>query len=265
MKLFKLIISVLFYIFLGQSAYACMCGNTSVRDAYMSANTIIIAVAEKIEYPNIELPDETILENIEEQKVTLKSIKSFKGNKNTKIILTQSNSTCDWWFDEEDLNKELLLYLYKREDGTYSIVPCGRSISRKSANDDLSWLFNLPNSLKRNRISGTVKHSVTQNNYDYEYPLLENIKIKIEGKDKIYNFITDKNGFYEIWDLPEGKYKVSAEIPVEYVLSWTKNMTANWTYFWQFDERDEKSLEVELEKYSTGGIDFMFERKRDEK
>lgn len=253
----KIIILTFAGLVFNTGIYACICGYTQVNEAYKEADTIIVGKVVKIENP--ELTADGFYKG--NQKVQIKIIKSYKGYKNEILTLSQENSTCDWWFDDEkNLNKDYLFYLFKHKNKKFfSVIPCGRSKSINDASDDISWLFDLPKSLKRTRISGVVRI----NDDASTFPPLANVKIKIIG-ERNFDLTTDKNGFYEVWDVPIGKYKVTAEIPEKYILVWTSNVSENWIYFWRRD-KDEKSLEITLKSNDSGGIDFMLEGKKDEK
>ena len=49
--------------------------------------------------------------------------------------------------------------------------------------------------------------------FDYPDIDVEGKRIKIIGKDKTYEAKTDKDGIFEIYDLPPGKYFVEPEMP----------------------------------------------------
>jgi hypothetical protein len=192
------------------------------------------------------------------QEVKIEISKWFKGNGQNIINLSQPSSTCDWNFDNADLNKPLLLYLrFNKKYRTYNITSCGRSTPIKQAADDLSWLKRLPKSLNRTRISGIVQFNDDAN----LFPAVSGIKIKITGNGKEYNLVSDRNGLYEIWDLPSGTYTINAKIPENKKLGWTISVPEDWLYFWSIDEPNYDALKVTLKLKSTAGIDFMLKSK----
>lgn len=247
-------------------ANACMCGHSSVREAYNSANTIIIGKVIKIENP--EMDERNSYKG--NQTVFIELVKSFKGSKQKVLTLSQENSTCDWWFDEfKNLGKTYLFYLskYKKKD-IYGVISCGRSKKTTQASDDLSWLSGLPKSLSRTRISGVTLQddyeNIFPNDYDDPFPPLANVKLNIFGKNMKFELVTDKNGFYELWDVPVGMYSVVAETPKGFILNWTTSIPEDWTYFWSIDEPNKKALEFTIEPKNSGGVNFMFKKKKDE-
>ena len=245
---------IIIFVFLinTREIYACMCGHTSVSDAYSQAGAVIIGKVEKIE--EAETNEEG------SQTVTLKIEKSFKAIKQKSLKISQEQTTCDWWFKENDVNKTYLFYLskYKGKE-IYSIITCGRSVEISRANDDLSWLNALPNSLNRTRISGTTKLKAEN------FPVLANVNLTIIGRNKKYEVTTDRNGLYEIWDVPTGVYSVLPTLPTGLILGWTTSIPNDWTYFWSIDPPNNEALKFTIKSKKCGGVDFMFERKNDEK
>jgi hypothetical protein len=72
------------------------------------------------------------------------------------------------------------------------------------------------------------------------------VKVKLIGESKTHEVFTDKNGVYEAYDLPPGKYVIEPEIPLNLKLSFTSISFG--------DGRGRLSLE--LKDKSCAGIDF---------
>lgn len=259
---------LLLILFSAETIFGCMCGRLSVSEMYENSDAVVIARAisfkPAIVYDEWTYEDEDknvkkVQKEFSGQEVKIEISKSFKGIDRKRFIkLSQPNSLCDWNFDNEDLNKSLLLYLrFDEKHKTYSIISCSRSTSVIDAADDLSWLNGLPKSLDRTRISGIVKF----NDDDNLFPRVSGIGIKISGRGKEYNLVSDENGLYEIWDLPNGIYSINAEIPKDKKLGWTTSVPDNWTYFWNLDVAEPNALKVTLKAKSCAGIDFMLEEK----
>lgn len=265
MNFIKYIFLFLVLLFGVENIFACMCVSTSVCEAYANADAIVVATVKHYESAKVPIdiifPDGKTDDFEEGQEVSLKVNKTYKGKNFDKIKLLQPNSSCDWVFSNKHLDKEYLLYLvYSNKYKKYRITMCGRSSPIESASDDLSWLDGLPKSLTRTRISGGVNINDETNTF----PALPNLHLQIRGSNKNYSVTSDINGLYEIWDLPIGKYSVIPNIPLTYQLAWTSSTPDNWIYFWNPD-KDFKALEVTLNKNSCGGVEFMFEKKKDEK
>lgn len=243
--------------------FGCMCGHSSVCDAYTDAAAVVVAKVIKFKPAQI-LSKQTYedgsnkLFNESGQEVTLDVSRWYKGAGGRRLKLLQPNSTCDWSFDDGDLNKKYLFYLYlDRDNGNYAIISCGRSSDLGNAGDDLSWLSGLPKSLKRTRISGVAR----LNGETDSFPLLPGIPIHIDGQIKSYTVKSNEKGFYEQWDVPAGKYRVTATIPSGLILNWSTSVPEDWTYFWSLDQPEPKALDVTIEPGKCGGVDFMFKKK----
>lgn len=241
-----------------------MCGQTSVCDAYAEVDAVVVAKVISFKpawwQSTFTYGDGKSEKRLEEgQEVVLSVSRWIKGKKQSKLLkLSQPNSSCDWTFEERDLNKAYLFYLrFNNENKRLAVASCGRSAEIRNAGDDLSWLNGLPKSLNRSRISGAVKLNDDSNTF----PLLPQVPVLIQGPKKTYSLITNNLGFYEQWDLPAGKYRVSTKNPKSLTLSWTTSVPENNIYFWSRGESDLKALDVTIEPGKCGGVDFMFEKK----
>lgn len=252
---------VLIFVLVKGSVLGCMCSPSSVSEAYSTARLVVIARVVKFE--PVEIPETLTLADgtfrsitVNGQKVYLDISRWFKGSGKRDLMLVQPGSTCDWSFDDDDIGKEHLFYLYHDpQKGTYAIVPCGRSAEIRNAGDDLSWLRGLPKSLKRTRISG--KSFATGDGF----PPIGGLAITLTSGLRSYDLKTDSKGLYEIWDLAPGKYRLAAAAPDGFKLSWTSSVPDKWIFFWD-PEYDPKALDVTLKANECAGVDFAFERKQ---
>ncbi|MDQ3635563.1 MAG: hypothetical protein M3405_13795 [Acidobacteriota bacterium] len=266
MKYLKILFFLLIFGVGTQNLFACMCGATSVCQAYADASSVIVAKVKSFESAKVPL-EMSLAEGeksdvIEDgQEVLLEIETTFKGKKHKLLKILQPNSGCDWTFTYSHLEKKYLFYLnYNKKHKRYSIIPCGRNNPINRASNDLSWLNGLPESLKRTRLSGLI-----QVNDDTDtFPTFPDFEVDIKGKNKTYSVISDKNGLYKVWDLPIGKYIVLPKLPNLYQLAWTTSTPDNGFYTWN-PEREMEALEVTIKKENCGGVDFMIEKKKDEK
>lgn len=206
-------------------AFACSCSQKpTVLDAFESAELVVearLVSAEKI--PEGDPP------------YTLGGIRSFKwviershkgGRKaGSEITIAQgSGSDCAFTFGLDNIGLRYLFYLddpswYPRRvesdngEMVYHTSFCGRSIPVDGAFDDLAYLNNIEKARGRTRISGLIS-GVQDLGFNKE-----NIKVRIVGKEKTYETRTDKNGFYEIYDVPAGDYFIRPSIPFGWKLS----------------------------------------------
>ncbi len=212
-------------------AIACTCGpRPTVLDAYENADLVVrtrLKSVDKIREKEREYDVGYI------RSVTMIVDKVYKGDvkAGTEIKIAQGGGAdCIWTFDESWIDEEFLFYLGKpsigpswgdgmnsattfpREGGPittpmYHAVTCGRSNGLKGATDDISFLENLASAKGRTRISGTL-----QRWFGAEFDS-GNIEIQLIGKDKTFTARTNKDGFFEIYDLPAGNYHAKIDVP----------------------------------------------------
>jgi len=114
---------------------------------------------------------------------------------------------CVRGFSTEEIGQKYLLYLDKpSKDSTYEASTCNGSNRLSSAFDDLAYLDRMSEVVGKTRLSG---YFTTARD---EKPDVEGLLIKVTGK-KSYSLRTDKNGFFEVYDLPPGDYIIEPQIP----------------------------------------------------
>lgn len=176
----------------------------TVLEAYNDADVVVIARAVSVE--KISDPSSLPMHGSRVVSTVMEVQKVFKGNLGvgSKMTFGQGNGIrCTWVFYEEDVGKEYLFYLQKTPEDPNLWYEFGYSrsdlISRVA--DDLLYLNNIEAVRGRTRVSGTLSEDEPGQ------------KIWILGKDKVYETTTDKNGVYELYDLPPGRYVLEPELP----------------------------------------------------
>jgi len=142
--------------------------------------------------------------------------KVFKGELKTNEILTfTAGSNCTWFFSEDEIGTEFLFYLGERPADNEKWIGsrCSRSGWINSKTADLSYLENEQKLRGKTRLSGRIDKMVEMLGEfnSLSFSPLANRKIRITGKAKTVNLVTDENGVYEIYDLPVGKYRITPE------------------------------------------------------
>lgn len=249
MKKIITIISLSFFqLIYTQNIFACLCFAPSVCRAYEQADAVVIASVKS--YEPIKIP-RTLSNNgttsvilVEGQNVLLEIEKIYKGVLSKQISISQPKTSCHWIFEEKSLDKRHLFYLdFNKISGSYEVSVCDGSGLAENKINDLNWLDNLPDSLKRTRIAG----GVFLNDDTNMFLNIPNIPIKIIGKNKSYSLVTDKNGLFEIWDIPVGKYSIVPSIQKDFKFSWG------------FQK------EININRSSCSDIYITIEKKKDEK
>lgn len=215
----------------------------AVCDTYYEADSVIIG---KIESVKKNRARQTVVINIE---------KTYKGQNQKRIVLNQPLSTCGWDFSDNE-GETLLLYLIRNgKTKTYSAIGEGMGGRVERESENLYWLNNLPQSLKRTRISGEIKLYKEE---PFEFiNSVAGVKVKVFDDKNSFEVSTDKNGIYEIWDIPAGKYQIEPVLPINLKLS--LDIEKGLIDFDTLKENnpDTDAVLVEIPPEGCGGIDFV--------
>lgn len=217
-------------------AMACSCGGTpSVCGAYAEAEAVFVGTVTRVEDKIAKARDGR--EYVSGQTAYVQVDEAFKGAKEPQLIFRSDGSSCDAHYVEGQ--RRLFYAWYNKEHKAWSIGACGRSSLLQNAADDLLYLRGLPASAQKTRIAGIL---TTRD----QTPLM-GVKVKLIGVNKTYEAFTDKNGVYEAYDLPAGKYLIEPETPLNLKLRFTSNSAT---------VRSRQT--VELKDKSCAGMDFYF-------
>jgi hypothetical protein len=218
------IVSLLLMVGLQNARAACDCATRlSPGEAYSRAAGVFIGLVKRVE-PDASKNDQTnqkdragqkdqaAQDTASEQVAYIQIEKSFKGAKEGEIVVHQPDDGCAPKFRE---GQRWLLYADHVDGSDHWVVfGCSRSRGIAFANDDLLYLGRLPESAAQTRISGVV--SQYEQSPESGFSLVRNVagmQVKIAGAEKTYEATTDKNGAYEIYGLPPGRYTVQADPP----------------------------------------------------
>lgn len=207
-----------------RTAHACSCGAApTVLDSYNRSDVVVIvsavsvdkAAPEKTAPPGQMSNGENYVDGVRSTSMRVEQV--FKGALKVgdeMIFLQGGGADCIWTFNEEDIGKKFLFYLRAHENSSRWIAgTCGRSNRLEGAADDLLYLTNIDKVSNKTRISGTLR-------FLYETDeSLAGLKVRITGDKRTVEVKTDKDGVYEIYDLPAGRYFVDAEIPKGWKMS----------------------------------------------
>lgn len=221
-------------------AMACSCaGRPSICGSFAAAEAVFVGTVARVE--NQTAKGEDAKEYLSGQTAHIQVEESFKGAKASEMIFRSYGSSCDAFYKE---GQRWLFYAsFNKEDKAWTIGACGRSTPIEEAADDLLYLRNLPISAQKPRISG-VLHSSTHK------PLL-GIKVKVSDGQKVRETFTDKNGVYEVFGLPPGKYSVEPEVPLTMIVNFS-------SLAGEGDYSNRQTPRVVIKEKTCGGIDFYF-------
>jgi hypothetical protein len=219
---FPLILAQLALAFLLLHNHAIGCvivPKSTVLEAYQSADVVIIARAvsqEKTSKPSGFTNNLVVTTTMEIEKV-------FKGNFriSDKITFGQGgHPRCTWEFYEDAIGERYLLYLQSppKDSDLWYVFGNDRSYPLAYVADDLLYLNNLDAVRGKTRVSGTLD----RNN---DEPDVVGRKIWLMGNDRVYETKTDKDGVYEFYDLPPGRYVLQPELPAGWRIDRTSQGT----------------------------------------
>jgi hypothetical protein len=169
-------------------------------------------------------------------------------------------------FGEKSVGNQLLMYLDRPErranDSFYSwidpsfwlAITCGRS--DRIDGSDLLYLEKLSKVKGKTRISGTLDaRPETDLN-------LEGKTVKIIGPKKVYKTKTNKNGVFEIYDLPPGKYVIEPEVPQGWKLDPVYarfSLTIPYDEYQRLEREWKKRVEITLGAKKHAEVEFRVE------
>ena len=215
----------------------------TVCQTFAAADMVIIGKIEDVGMEGIK------------QYVSIAVEKTFKGNPGKKIVLHQPLSSCDWDFSDE-AGQTMLLYLGRDEKtGQFTAMAEGMGGRIERQSENLYWLDKLPQSLDRTRISGEI---AVYNDEPFDFlRYVAGTKVRIFNEKSSFEVRTDKNGVYEIWDVPAGKYRIQADLPDNLRLRF--NLERGLIDFDTLRKTNEALIEIEPK--GCGGLDFVTNEK----
>ncbi len=181
----------------------------TVLQAYEDSDIVVVARAISVE----KLSDQTEMPLIGTRvlSTTMEVQKVFKGRLRVgdEMVFGQGNNIqCTWVFYEDVIGKEYLFYLESppRDEKLWYEYGLGRSRALERAHEDLLYLNNLERVRGRTRVSGVLDDDGLAG------LSVEGQTIRITGKNRTYLAKTDKNGVYELYDLPPGRYVLEPQL-----------------------------------------------------
>jgi hypothetical protein len=263
------ILSCAFLLGAAQTATACSCGpRPTVLDSVEKSDEVVIVKVLSLEKAEA-IEEGNYVDGV--KKATLIVERVFKGNLKVRdeIVFGQGGGAdCIWTFSEESIGHQYLFYLARpekfsdrrylpsKEPGLWFAFGCGRSRGLAGATEDLLYLENMSKRRGQTRISGSIGGG-----FDYPDIDVEGKRIKIIGKDKTYVAKTDKDGIFEIYDLPPGKYFVEPEMAAGWKIDphWLRySASIVGSEFGQPEMKSVKQVEIMLEPKKHASVDIVF-------
>jgi 5-hydroxyisourate hydrolase-like protein (transthyretin family) len=188
------------FLLLPRIVNACGCrpNMTTALDDFEAADLVVIAHLKSVtKGPNRFLSD------ISHSTWVVERV--FKGEIKVGDELTVGQGDpvlhCSWDFLADWIGDQFLFYLYRPEKPSdpFYVSICNGSNSVEGAKADLLYLENIDKVRGRTRVSGVVE--LDDETYAGQ-------QVRIVGKNKTYTATTDKDGVFELYDLPPGRYSI---------------------------------------------------------
>jgi hypothetical protein len=228
--------------------FACSCGGYSATcDSFKRADAVFVGLVQRIQ--DKKAKDEEGKEYTAGQLAHIQIEKSFKGIDVPEVVFRTEGSSCDAVYKEGQ--RWLFYAYYDPKTKSWGIRACDRSRHIEDAADDLLYLQGLPKSGETTRLSGVLEHY--EQDPEKGFTRVKNLigaKVKITGEGKTYEVYTDKNGVYEIYGLPAGKYAVQPEIPVGLKVRFPMHYGA-------VDFSDSQNVKLVLSERSCASLSFV--------
>lgn len=244
-QIFIFSIAFLLSLVLVDAARACSCATSPTIDIVVE-RTPNIAIF-KVQTVEKYAQGEKGYNNIKQARLIVEKV--YKGDLKVgeEYIFGQGGGNlCLWTFSEESTSKSSLFYLSEKPKPgkNWWASFCPRSGASDLIFADLLYLEKLTEVKGKTRLAGTVWKKVRTAGEGDTYTLdpLADHKINISGNGKNVELKTDRNGTFEIYDLPAGKYKITPEKIAGY----------------KFNDENKDSVEVEIKAESHAEIGFRY-------
>lgn len=249
-SVFCVVLSVCVLVICSSPGFACMYGPpfATVCEKYSNADAVVIGTITDVKAGG------------NGQLVKLRIDRTYKGKVIGTIELDQPLSTCDWDFDGEE-DKKLLLYLSKnKRKNSYHAIGTGYGGILNEENDDVYWLNNLPMSLKRTRISGTIK---LYNDEPFTFlDFVFNTAVNISNGKDVFNVVSDNKGVYQVRDVRPGKYRITPKFDSFYALDFPLSKGNVEFKAISKDEVETKDFEIKIGPDKCGGADYVLKKQK---
>lgn len=265
MKILHSIFAIVVAIFtimiaLPGSASACSCTGAGSVDLklYDSENVAVF----KLVSTEMADPGELVYNLYGLKSATLSVERVFKGKlkvgQQVKFLQGQGGN-CVATFHPNGIGKEYLFYLGtgpKDEAGYWVALICAGNKSLKFGYADIYFLEKAARLKDKTRISGTLSQeieSAVEGGYS-AIDILAGKVVRIKGMGRNIKLKTDKNGVYEVYDLPPGKYTITPERIDGFRPYQLDEDSGNMEITLKAEDHEEVNFGYEIENYVSGRL-----------
>ena len=175
---------------------------------YWRADAIFIGVATRV----VRVPNTTQLAigPYSSSTVYFSVEEIFKGVKGSAVVFELDY--CGHSFKE---GERYLVYAH-RNGAKQLYVRAGSTRTRllSEAKEDLDYIRGLSSAEPGSRIFGSVvQRTLNLKKSEFEAESLKNVRVTLEGGNQRFELLTDNEGRYEFKGLPQGTYRIRADVP----------------------------------------------------
>jgi hypothetical protein len=212
-RFFAIILIVGSVLLFADYASACSCITTPLDYQIKDSTDIVILRLKSIE----KYKSEENYVRIKQSNLIVRKVYKGKLRVGQELNFNQGGGAdCIWDFSEKEVGESFLFFLNQkkimlsssRKKGFWEAHICSRSASLKFSASDLLYLEKIREVNGKTRLSGTVTKIVYSEKNEPLSLRLAGIEVRIVGNGKDITVKTNKDGIYEVYNLPIGRYKV---------------------------------------------------------
>lgn len=207
--------AILFAVVAGVSEVsACTCSTApTVLDDFSASPIVVTARLEEFEELDRSIEAGNVYKTVAAVMTVEKVYKgTLKVNQRIKI-LDGGGGDCSMGFLRSKPGQRFLFFtgpakqVGRLKGRLHWISRCSRSERIEAAGPDLAYLDNRAKFAGKTRLSGIVKR------FSQDPPSLAKIRVSVTGRNFDQVVETDEAGFFELWGLPTGQYRVTFAVP----------------------------------------------------
>jgi len=193
---------------------ACTCADSrTVQDEFVRSPIVVTARLDSLEEVDRTVEGKNVYRTM---AAVMTVEKVYKGGLRTSQvikIMDGAGGDCTTAFQREKVGQRFLFFtdpptkIGNLKGPMFLISQCSRSAKIEAAAPDLVYLDNRAELAGKTRLSGTVRK------FSRDTSNLANIKVTVSGRNFERTVETNERGFFELWGLPAGKYKVAFQVP----------------------------------------------------
>jgi hypothetical protein len=185
-----------------------MCGLAMPDEAYDRALVVFTGTCEKVE--RLSAPANESFERAVGSITRFAVDEYFKGSGAPTVELHGGFTSCDFNFQEG--TRYVVFASTRPEDGSLTTHSCSGTFElNSSAKATVAYLRRRAAGERPTMLYGFVLKSGSAADGRVDQSVWAGLRIVVEGKGKRVELTSDESGFFEVFDLPAGSYRVSLE------------------------------------------------------